>query len=232
MLAVAYTRFSPRPNASDCVSCDVQLERIRAYCAMRDIELVAVVRDEAVSAAAQLKKREGGRQLFDLLKRHGAKVIVAMCLDRVFRDVRDCLATVDSLERKGIELHFADDGGNSINLSTAEGRFMLTIRASLAELERRRTAERTSRAMKRHQKAGRRMGNPKLVPYGKLATDDGKIVDNGQERQNIAVILDLHKRGENFSEICRSLKALGIEPRGARWHHTTIKSILQEAGAL
>jgi len=48
MGAVLYIRVSTDEQARHGVSLDAQEERLRAYCTMRDLEIVGVVRDEGV----------------------------------------------------------------------------------------------------------------------------------------------------------------------------------------
>jgi len=48
--AVAYIRVSTQEQAQGGVSLAAQEERIKAYCLMAGLELVAIIRDEGISA--------------------------------------------------------------------------------------------------------------------------------------------------------------------------------------
>ena len=43
--AICYSRFSPRPNADDCESIEVQLDRCRAYCKAHTYEIAGEFAD-------------------------------------------------------------------------------------------------------------------------------------------------------------------------------------------
>ncbi|MDQ7824635.1 MAG: recombinase family protein [Candidatus Eremiobacteraeota bacterium] len=70
---------------------DRQEERVRAYCVMAGLEIVAVIREEGVSAGKMLSKRPGGIELLNLIKRKQASHGAALKLDRLFRDAEDAL---------------------------------------------------------------------------------------------------------------------------------------------
>ena len=65
--AVLYIRVSTDEQARQGVSLDAQEGRLRAYCAMRGLEVVDIIRDEGVSAFKHLDKRPGGAHLLQLL---------------------------------------------------------------------------------------------------------------------------------------------------------------------
>ena len=60
--------------------------------------------------------------------------------DRLARSTRDLLALVEQLRGKGVAVEFVDNP--ELNTSSAQGKFMLTILAAVAELERATILER------------------------------------------------------------------------------------------
>lgn len=66
-------------------------------------------------------------------------VLYVESISRLSRSIRDLLRTVDELEGKGVK--FVSNKEN-IDTSTPQGRFVLTIFAALAELEREQTRQR------------------------------------------------------------------------------------------
>jgi DNA invertase Pin-like site-specific DNA recombinase len=64
---------------------------------------------------------------------------------------------MNHFKRQGVILHFADQSGCTLDLSTGEGEFMFTILLAAASLEPRRTADRISKAMKHRQDNGQPM---------------------------------------------------------------------------
>jgi len=49
MKAILYARFSPRPHAEDCDSCERQIADLRAWCKAHNHEIVGEFQDRALS---------------------------------------------------------------------------------------------------------------------------------------------------------------------------------------
>jgi DNA invertase Pin-like site-specific DNA recombinase len=160
--AVAYIRVSTLDQAEHGVSLEAQDERLRAYCLSAGLELVAVIREDGVSGSVPLADRPQGVELLAALKQ-GVAHVVALKLDRLFRDAEDALRQTRAWDRAGVALHLVDMGGQSINTASAMGRMMLTMMAAFAELERNLIAERTTQALQ-HKRNHRQVFNH--TPYG------------------------------------------------------------------
>ncbi len=119
-----------------------------------------VIREEGVSAGKPLATRPGGERLLQLVARKKVKHVVALKLDRLFRDAEDALHQTKAWDKAGIALHLVDMGGQTLNTATAMGRFFLNMMAGFAELERNLIAERTATALA-HKKTHR----GSLQPY-------------------------------------------------------------------
>lgn len=241
MTTALYLRFSPRPNAEEARSLEVQEERCRAYCAIKGLSIAHVIRDAEVSArTVPLEERDGGKELIRLVKAGEVKHIVVQKLDRIFRSL-DGRHWTDRWDRRGVSLHLADQGGNSIDTGTAVGRFLMGQLLLVAELEPAMTAERTSGAMKKHQSDGYAMGG--ALPYGyqegppEREFRDGKLVDvrriieHPAEQETINRVRLLKQCGYGYRRIASSLESDGIPCRGKKWHAETVKRILERSEA-
>src|ERR1017187_1751358 len=144
MKAVAYVRVSTAEQAREGISLEAQEDRVRAYCTMAGLDLVAVLREEGVSAAKVLASRPAGRELLGLLAAGSARHVVALKLDRLFRDAVDALTITRDWDLARVALHLVDMGGQTINTGSPMGRMFLTMMAGFAELERNLISERTS----------------------------------------------------------------------------------------
>ena len=122
---------------------------------MRGLSLVEVVIDAGISAGKPLATPEGGQRLLELVRTKQVSSVVALKLDRLFRNAADCLYTVESWDKAGIAMHLVDIGGASVDTSSAMGRFFLTVMAGAAEMERNQIRERTSMAMQHMKQRGR-----------------------------------------------------------------------------
>jgi hypothetical protein len=85
-VAVGYVRVSTEEQAREGVSLAAQDDRIRSYCALRGMQLRAIYRDEAVSAGRPLAQRPQGAVLLDAISAGDIGNIVALKLDRLFRN--------------------------------------------------------------------------------------------------------------------------------------------------
>ena len=221
--AIGYIRVSTDTQADHGVSLEVQRERLTAYAALHELDLVEVVADEGVSASIPLADRRGGAQLLDLVQERQAGHVVAMKLDRLFRDAADALTQTRTWDRAGVAMHLIDVGGQTVNSSTAMGRMFLTMMAGFAELERNLIAERTTAALQ-HKKRRRRVYNH--VPLGYVRDGDGLRTDE-QEQAIIERIMTWRRGGSSYGTIAKRLNADGITGKqGGTFHASTIHKIV------
>ncbi|MFA4917338.1 MAG: recombinase family protein [Syntrophales bacterium] len=222
--AVCYIRVSTLEQSTQGVSLEAQEERLRAYCAMAKLEVVAMIREEGVSGAKPLSARPGGTELLAIVGTMKVGHIVALKLDRLFRDAADALHQSRAWDKSGIALHLVDMGGQSLNTASAMGRFFLNMMAGVAELERNLIAERTGMALA-HKKAHREVYAP--TPYG-FDREGDTLTENPAELQTVSQIKEWRSQGWSLRKIARELKELGIPTKnGGRWHPGTIKYLLE-----
>lgn len=220
--AVIYTRVSTSEQAIEGVSLDSQDERVRAYCTMAGLEVEAVIREEGVSAGKKLSERPGGRELLSLVQKKKVSHIVALKLDRLFRDAEDALHQSKEWDRADVALHFVDMGGQTINTSSAMGRMFFTMAAAFAEMERNLISERTSSALS-FKKNHKQVYSP--VPYG-FDRNGEELVQNEQEQSNVQKIMKWREKGWSLQKIADRLNTLGIESKnGGQWYGSTINYI-------
>lgn len=226
--AVAYVRVSTEEQATEGVSLEAQIASVRAYAQLRGLELVEVVVDAGVSAGKPLASRAGGQTVLELVRSKRVGAVIAIKLDRLFRNASDCLAVTGVWDRAGVALHLIDLGGQAIDTSTAMGRFFLTVMAGAAEMERNLISERTRTALRFKQTKDERTGG---IPYGCTLADDGVHLDsNAAEVRTLEMIRSLHYIGGlSIRAIAAELNAQGIAARGTRWHHTTVARLLKAA---
>jgi DNA invertase Pin-like site-specific DNA recombinase len=86
-------------------------------------------------------------------------------LDRLGRDLRHLVTTVDNLARRGVSLRVLTGHGAAIDTTTATGKLTFGIFAALAEYERELISERTKAGLASARARGRRGGAPfKMTP--------------------------------------------------------------------
>lgn len=222
--AIGYIRVSTDEQASEGVSLAAQEERVQAYCTMAGLKLVANLREEGVSAKVELGKRPEGGKLQRTLKRLGATHVVALKLDRLFRNTIDALQTVKKWETAGISMHIIDMGGQAISTNSAIGKLFLTMLAGFAEFERGLISERTRAAMAHKKAHNEFLGN---VPYG--YTIDGKnLVVDLDEMQIIRYIYSLRQQGKTLQAIADTLNEKDVPTKiSGKWYPSGIRYILR-----
>ncbi len=221
MNAVLYARFSPRPNADECDSVAKQLERCRKWCEALGHVVLSEHFDENKSGATT-DKRPG---LADAISAAtaGKCLLVVYSVDRLSRNTEDLLGLSRRLIQAKAGLASVTQ---SIDTSTPGGRAMLAMLGVFATMQREEIAERTSRAMRAMQAAGRRMS--KECPAGwKPNGEPGKMEPCEDEREAIDHAIRLKAQGCGLRSICLQLEADGFLFRGRRWTHTTLMKAIR-----
>jgi len=217
----------------DNTSLENQWKAIEAYCTLKNFDLMNIYADEAVSGGKPIGMRPEGSKLMELLQSEQVQAIVILKLDRAFRDVVDCLQSIDSWEQQGVSLHIIDLGGNSVDSSSPAGRFMLTVLAAAAEMERGMIRDRCNTGRRIKQAQGFKVG--KDVPYGyDLASpsdpENKLMLENSREQEIIRDILTLKAEGRSLRAIATELNHRGITTKqGANWKASQVSRILKRA---
>lgn len=222
--AVGYVRISKDREGQ---SIQGQKDSLRSFCDWKGLELVDVIEEVGVSASIPFKERKGGKKALALLSKGEASCLVGHKLDRLFRDVVDCLTQIEELEKENKVLHIIDMRGSSIDTSSATGKLFVTMVGAFAEFERNRISERIKESLAVKKKKGERVGG---VPYGCSLEKDGKtLIDNPEEKKIIKEVLKLKKKGFGSKRISKALKEKGIFSRsGKPFFSTQILRIIKD----
>lgn len=224
MKAVGYVRVSTEEQARLGVSLEAQEERIRLYCQLQGLELVELIREEGVSAALPLADRPGGARALRILQQKTARNIVALKLDRLFRDAEDALRTTREWDRAAVALHLVDMGGQSLNSASAMGRLFVTMIAAFAELERNLISERTTTALGHKKAHGQAYAR---TPFGFDRVGD-ELKRNAREWKLAQKIRARRAAGETLQSIADWLNESGAKSkRGGKWFPSTVRYILE-----
>jgi len=215
--AVAYARVSSKRQAEEGVSLDAQVERLIAYAEFRGLELDPedIYIDDGISAAIHLWSRPAGRKMRETIYQERVGHVLALKMDRLFRDVQDCLGSVDELRGIGVDIHILDQDGGTLDTSTSMGRFFLTTIASLAELERGQISERTKVAMK-HLKDNAKVFTGPIFGWDRQG---GDLIPNWREQDIIDYMRHRHyAQGWSGNKIAKQLNELKVKgKKGGSW---------------
>lgn len=221
---VGYIRVSTREQTESGLSLSAQERRIIQYCEYKSLNLIKIIRDENVSAATSLASRVGGSELIKLThtKKFG---VVAIKLDRLFRDAHDCLGVTKDWASRGISLHLMDLG---VDTNTAMGRAFLTNAATYAELEKNLISERTKEALNQIKIEGGLLGAPSFGwEYVEAPDKDGArvAVPIAAELRVVYTCKAMRSAGYTFRQIADKLNADGVPTkRGKKWHASSVRN--------
>lgn len=225
MKVAGYIRVSGLTQV-DGTSLDVQKSQIETYCKLRNIELIHIYCDPAISGGKPIEDRPEGSKLMEAIRSNEAHGICITKLDRGFRSTVDCLQTVDILDQIGASLHIIDLGGSSVDSQSPAGRFMLTVLAAAAEMERGQIKVRCASGREKHRSEGKIVG---ALPYGYYLGEDGKtLVEEPTEQEALALIRDFRDSGYSLRKTANELNNRGYSTKkGGTWTHGHIQGILR-----
>ena len=203
---IGYIRVSTEDQVKEGVSLDMQVEKIKAYCLLNELELVDIRSDDGISAK-DITGRPGFQDVLASVMSGQADGLVVWKLDRAFRSTTDALSVAERLNKKGKSLHSITE---KLDTTTAIGEFFFTLMASLAQMERRLVGERTRAAMALKRDRGERISGH--APYG-YAHDGDSVVPVEAEQANISLIKRLRSEGRPILKIVETLEQMGIHAR-------------------
>lgn len=219
--AIGYVRVSTNEQADTGLSLEAQRARIEAQAMANGWPLVAVFED--AGASAKTLDRAGLRAAFDALR--PGRVLLAVRLDRLTRSVPDLYALDAEVSARGAEWATVAE---KIDTSTATGRMMRTLLATIAEWEREIIAERTCTALRQKRARGERLGTTPLG-YQTVRDADGaaRLVVDEAEQETVALARRLRAEGWTYQRIAEQLTAEQHRTkRGGAWNASRVRKIV------
>ena len=208
MTVYGYLRVSTAEQARSGYGMDAQRTTIAAEADRRGWA-VEWVEDNGESGSVPPGERPALGPVLDRLDR--GDVLVAAKLDRLGRSALDVLTLAQQADTEGWSLVILDLGLDS---TTPVGKFVLTNLAGVAELERGLIRQRTREALAAAQRRGVRVGRPSKTPP-----------------EVVARVVEARERGDTLQSIADALTADAVPTTrgGARWHPSTVRSVLRSA---
>jgi site-specific DNA recombinase len=219
--AVGYIRVSTEGQVVDGVSLDQQEAKIRAYCALNEIELACIYSDAGLSGKRADNRPELQRALA-MIDSEKADALVVYKLDRLARCTIDALEIAQTLDKRGASLHSITE---KLDTRSAMGRFFFTLVASLAEMERGIIAERTLAALAHKRSKGEVTGH---APFGFKLANDGSTLENDADEQATLLVIDaMLSEGSSLRAIADELNRQQRPTKyGGKWQRSNLRSVL------
>lgn len=217
--AIIYTRFSPRPNAKECDSCEKQEERCSTYCNNHSLRVAYFLEDEAVTG--KVFDRPGLSAALERLE--PGMILVVDSGDRLARDMLVNLTIRHQVEQAGATIEYADGSPSTM---TPEGELFTNMLAAFAQYERSRISFRTKRGLARRKANGEWFGKP---PVGWMRDPENskKLVKCPEEQNIMSLILELHECRYSSRQIINELDMRVLHFRGKRWSPRTVRKVIQ-----
>lgn len=217
----AYCRVST-DSEDQANSFESQQRYFRQYIESRpDWELFAIFADDGLSGTS-IKKRKAFQRMLTCALKGEFDLLLTKEISRFARNTLDSIYYTRELKRKGVGVLFMNDG---INTLEPDAELRLTIMASIAQEESRRTSQRVKWGQKRRMEEGVVFGRS-MLGYD---VKEGKMTVNEEGAGVVRLIF--HKfaeEGKGTHVIARELSEEGFLPMYAReWSSSVILRMLR-----
>lgn len=180
--------------------------------------------DEGITGT-QAKKRPAFMEMIADAKQRKFDLIVTREVCRFARNTVDTLVVTRELKEYGVEVYFVED---NIWTMDNDGELRLTIMATLAQEESRKTSERVRAGQKISRDNGVLYGNGNILGYDRVGDT---YVINEEQAETVRIIYNLYLNGYGFQKIVNELvrqkrkDASGL----VRWECSKISRVLHNA---
>ena len=189
--------------------------------------------DEGITGTSAEKRGEFMRMIEDA-KKHKFDMILTREVSRFARNTVDTLQYTRMLKEHGVEVYFINDG---IKTFDGDGELRLTIMATLAQDESRKTSIRVKSGQQTSMNNGVYYGNGNILGYTRVETllaDKTKLVDyviDPEQAETVRMIFDLYLDGYGLVKIKDELELHGRKTSQGKdkWFPTVISHVLKNS---
>ena len=229
-MILGYARVSSVDQAADDrSSLQTQTDVIEGFARTRGVDRfgVQIYTDAGVSGATKFKFRPAGGDLLAAMK--SGDIVIASKLDRMFRSSSDALAMMEVFKERGVHLYLFDMGNDPVT-DGGMSKFLFTILAAVADMERVRIRERTAEGRKAKKAKGGVIGN---IPFGFRKVGEGRsatIEVDEKEMEAASRMKEMWAKRQTFPNIALHLADAGFVSRaGKPYTAMAIRRVVQEA---
>lgn len=198
MSTYGYIRVSGLEQV-DNTSLDEQRRKIDGASLILGQPVDEVFADGGVSGTIPLAERPEGRRLAEKLTK--GDTVIAAKLDRLFRDAADALGMAKAWKERGVQLILVDMGPDPVT-ENGTAKFLFTILAAVAEMERERIAERTADGRRAKRAKGGHVGGSAPFGYRKVgAGKEAMLVPDPDQQDAIRTIHAARASGMSLRDI-------------------------------
>lgn len=182
--------------------------------------------DEGITGT-QAKKRPSFMEMIEDAKQHKFDLIVTREVCRFARNTVDTLVVTRELKEYGVEVYFVED---NIWTMDGDGELRLSLMATLAQEESRKTSERVRAGQKISRDNGVLYGNGNILGYDRDNLHSTYVI-NEEQAETVRIIYNLYLNGYGFQKIVNELVRLKRKDASGlvRWECTKVSRILHNA---
>ena len=195
-------------------------------------ELVGQYIDEGITGTSAEKRPEFMRMMEDARK-HKFDMIITREVSRFARNTVDTLNYTRMLREHGVEVYFINDG---IKTFDGDGELRLTIMATLAQDESRKTSIRVKSGQQTSMNNGVIYGNGNILGYTRYEWKEGdrKCVEmriDPEQARTVRLIYDMYLDGCGLVKIKDELERRGYKTAQGKekWYPTVISHVLKNS---
>ena len=180
--------------------------------------------DEGITGT-QAKKRPAFMEMIADAKQRKFDLIVTREVCRFARNTVDTLMITRELKDYGVEVYFVED---NIWTMDNDGELRLSLMATLAQEESRKTSERVRAGQKISRDKGVLYGNGNIIGYDRVG---GTYVKNPEQAETVLMIFQMYAKGLGQKKICNELCRLQRKDGVGKvsWSATKISRIIRNA---
>lgn len=227
MKAALYLRVSTE-DQRERQSIDNQRDFARRYCELHEIEVYAEYADDGFSGTTPIERRPAGSRLLEDARLKKFDTVLIYRIDRLARSTLHLLNGVEALEAAGVALRSMSE---PFDTGTAVGKFILTVLASIAALERDTLRERSGMGMERTAREGRWNGGK--APFGYKVVNRRLEIET-ETAEVVSQVFALYLEGKGTTWIADHLTAHKVpQPRArqkkelsGRWAPSSVSKLL------
>ncbi|MBQ8504241.1 MAG: recombinase family protein [Clostridia bacterium] len=230
---VIYARVSTEHEAQ-ISALENQVDWYKPILAARpEWELVGQYIDEGITGTSAEKRPQFMKMIRDA-KQKKFDMIITREVSRFARNTVDTLQYTRELKAKGVEVFFIND---NIKTFDGDGELRLTIMATLAQDESRKTSIRVKSGQQTSMENGVFYGNGNILGYKrvqKLLPDNKKQVDffiDPVQAETVKLIYEMYLAGNGLTKIKEELERRGHKTAmgKTRWYETVIGHVLKNS---
>jgi len=181
--------------------------------------------DEGITGTST-KKRPNFMRMMEDAQNGCFDLIITREVSRFARNTVDALQETRNLKRIGVEVYFTED--HIWTMNDEDGELRLTIMATLAQNESRKTSQRVKAGQKISFENGVIYGTGNILGYDKIGKE---FIINEEQARTVRLIYDLYLKGKGIKNIKYELESIGYKTATGknRWDSATISRILQNS---